>query len=403
MRNRHDDGTTRGGAQDAGGGSRREFPLGAILLLVSVFFLTFLGRTVLSPLLLPIEADLGISHAQAGSFFLVISIGLMTTMLLSGFLSQRLSHHTTISLAVATVGLGALLFAGSRSLPAAWGALLVIGAGAGLYLPSGVATLTDVARPQQWGRAIAFHELGPILGLAAGPVLAELTLRVAGWRELMAGIGIVACLAAAAFARFGAGGRFHGAPPHFHVLRELMRSRRFWIIAFFFIMAIGLELGVYSMLPTYLVVDRGLDQSTVNTVVASSRLTSLLAVFAAGWLTDRFGVRHVIGGVAATAGAVTAALGFTDGGFLVAAVYLQPMLISAFFPAGLSALAGLGTAERRNVSVSVMIPLAYLFGAGLIPAVMGRLAEADAFGVGFIAVGVLMAAGVLLMPALRRS
>jgi NNP family nitrate/nitrite transporter-like MFS transporter len=207
---------------------------------------------------------------------------------------------------------------------------------------------------------------------------------------------------AVVFARFGAGGRFHGAPPHWGVLRELTGNRRFWIIAFFFIMAIGLELGVYSMLPTYLIVDRELERSLVNSIVSSSRLTSLLAVFLAGWLTDRFGVRHVIGGVALGAGAVTAALGFTDGWLLVTAVYLQPMLISAFFPAGLSALAGLGTAERRNLSVSVMIPLAYLFGAGMIPAIIGRLAEADAFGLGFVGVGLLMAAGTVLTTGLRR-
>ena len=389
------------GAEPGGHNDRQRFPLGSTLLLVSVFFMTFLARTILSPLLLPIERDLGVTHAEAGSFFLIISIGLIATMLGSGFVSQRLNHHRMIALSVAVSGAGALLLGASTTLAGFRAGLVLLGAGAGLYLPSGLTTLTDVVPSRQWGRALAIHELGPILGLFSGPILAELALRVGGWRSVLIAIGAISLVMAVVFARWGAGGRFHGAPPHWSALREVVASRRFWIIAFFFVMAIGLELGVYAMLPTYLVVDRGLDQSLVNTIVSTSRLTSLLAVFAAGWLSDRFGVRHVIGGVAVTAGLVTAVLGFAGGWLLIAAVYLQPMLISSFFPAGLTALAGVGSAERRNLAVSVVVPLAYLFGAGMIPAILGHLAEVNLFGTGFIGVGVLMIVGALLVGGLR--
>ncbi|MFO7780794.1 MAG: MFS transporter, partial [Spirochaetia bacterium] len=315
-------------------GAGTHFPLGSALLLVGVFFLTFMSRTILAPLLLSIEADLGVSHAVGGSFFLVISVGLMATMLSSGFVSQRLSHHQTISVAVGLVGVGLLIVSSSQALGWFRVGLVVLGAGAGLYLPSGIATLTDVTAPGQWGRAMALHELGPILGLAAGPLLAELVLRVASWRVLLAVLGVASMCMGLVFARYGAGGRFHGEPPHWSALREVAATRRFWVITFFFVMAIGLELGVYSMLPTYLVVERGMERSLVNSVVSTSRLTSLLMIFLAGWLSDQFGVRRVFGVVAIAAGAVTALIGFVQGPILVAAVYLQPMLISAFFPAG---------------------------------------------------------------------
>jgi NNP family nitrate/nitrite transporter-like MFS transporter len=390
----------RGEATGATGapGAGTHFPLGSALLLVGVFFLTFMSRTILAPLLLSIEADLGVSHAVGGSFFLVISVGLMATMLSSGFVSQRLSHHQTISVAVGLVGVGLLIVSSSQALGWFRVGLVVLGAGAGLYLPSGIATLTDVTPPGQWGRAMALHELGPILGLAAGPLLAELVLRVASWRVLLAALGVASICMGLVFARRGAGGRFHGEPPHWAALREVAATRRFWVITFFFVMAIGLELGVYSMLPTYLVVERGMERSLVNSVVSTSRLTSLLMIFLAGWLSDHLGVQRVFAVVAIAAGAVTALIGFVEGPILVAAVYLQPMLISAFFPAGLSALAGVSTPERRNLAISVVIPLAYLFGAGLIPAILGRLAEAGASGTGFIAIGIVMAAGALVAP-----
>lgn len=374
----------------------------AAVLLVTVFFLTFLGRTILSPLLLEIQADLGVSIAVGGSFFLVISAGLIASMLVSGFVSRRVTHHGAIAISALLVGAGLLVLSASDGLFLFRLGLLVIGSGAGLYLPSGVATLTDVVPRRLWGRALAFHELGPILGLAAAPPLAELSLRFLGWRPLLAGLGILAAAMAGVFARFGAGGRFPGQPPEWRALREIAGRGRFWAVVFFFTMAIGLELGVYAMLPSYLVAERGMAQSLVNGVVGSSRLTSLTMVFAAGWLADHFGVRRVVAAVAVSAGIVTALIGAARGPVLLVAVYLQPMLISAFFPAGLTALAEVSTPERRNLVVSVVMPIAYLVGAGAFPAVIGRLAEAGSFGVGFLAVGVLMVTGAAAAPALGR-
>src|SRR6056297_85290 len=383
--------------------STQSFPLSSTILLVGVFFMTFIGRTVLSPLLLPIEHELGLSHAEGGSFFLVISIGLMLMMLFSGLLSQHINHHTTITIAVCITGAGLLFIALSGTLFIFRVGLFLIGSGAGLYLPSGVTALTDVVPKNQWGKAIAFHELGPIFGLATGPVFAEIALRYSDWRSLLLVLGVVSFLLGGLFARFARGGRFHGTPPQWHELYKIMKNKQFWIIAFFFVMAIGLEMGVYSMLPAYLVDARGINQSLVNTLVSTSRLTSLLVIFAAGWLSDRFGYRRVIAFIAVSAGLVTAMLGMRQHWALVVGVYLQPMLVSAFFPAGFTALAGVSSPAQRNLSVSLVIPLAYLFGGGAFPTIIGWLAERGAFGVGFIGIGVLTAAGIFLIPAMKAS
>ena len=44
-----------------------------LLLLTSIFFVNFLSRIILAPLMPGVESDLAISHADAGSFFLLIS------------------------------------------------------------------------------------------------------------------------------------------------------------------------------------------------------------------------------------------------------------------------------------------------------------------------------------------
>lgn len=45
----------------------------AVMLMTGLFFFNISGRIVLSPLMPEIEADLGISHADAGSLFFLIS------------------------------------------------------------------------------------------------------------------------------------------------------------------------------------------------------------------------------------------------------------------------------------------------------------------------------------------
>lgn len=381
---------------------KKKFPLASSLLLVWVFFMTFVARTVLSPLLLEVEEELGISHAQGGALFLFISVGVITTMLLSGLILQKIQHRTAIAISGLLAAAGLLVLSLSETLLPFRLGLLVIGAGAGLYLPSGMTALTDVVSHRQWGRAIALHELGPIFGLASAPFFAELALRYGNWRILMAILSGVALASVVAFWQGAAGGRFRGTPPAWGAVGRVVRKPQFWVVAFLFIMAVGLEMGVYSMLPTYLVDVHGLPRSTVNTVVSTSRLTSLVMVFLSGWATDHLGFRRVLGTLVVASGIATATLGLAEGGLLMVAVYLQPMLISGFFPPGLTALSGISGARERNLTISLVIPLASLLGSGVIPAILGRLAEAGSFSLGFVWVGAIMIGAVTGVPLVKR-
>jgi len=382
------------------GKQTQSFPLGSTLLIVGVFLMTFVGRAIISPLLLPIEDSFGLSHAEGGSLFFVISLGLMITMFFSGYILRHFQHHTGIAISVMVTAAGLFVLAGSRNIFWFRTGLFLVGAAAGLYLPSGIVTITELVPVEKRGVGIAMHELGPIIGLAASPLIAEIALRFSSWRTMLLILGVISLFAGIIFARFGRGGRLYGTPPHWRALSRIMKKRDFWIITLFFILAIGEEVGIYSMLPAYLTDGKGLDQSIVNSIVSSSRLTSLLMIFTAGWMADRFGYKRMIAFTAAACGIVTLLLGFAEGWLLIAALYVQPMLVSAFFPAGMIAMAGISNAEQRNLSVSLIIPLGYLFGGGMVPALIGRLAEQGAFGLGFILVGASMAVSPILVPFL---
>jgi NNP family nitrate/nitrite transporter-like MFS transporter len=126
-----------------------------IFFLVEIFFLNFVSRIVLSPLLPTIEKDLKIGHEKAGSLFFLISLGYCIMLLGSSFVSSRLNHRRTIILSTVVVG-GALLFVGlSRQFWMIRIGLFALGLAAGLYLPSGIATLTELANPRHWGKAVS--------------------------------------------------------------------------------------------------------------------------------------------------------------------------------------------------------------------------------------------------------
>ena len=74
--------------------------LGPILFLTTIFFLNFIGRIVFAPLMPSIENNLGLDHTEAGSMFLLISLGYFISLLGSGFLSCRLTHRKTIIISI---------------------------------------------------------------------------------------------------------------------------------------------------------------------------------------------------------------------------------------------------------------------------------------------------------------
>lgn len=382
------------------------FNLRPILLLVGALCVTFLARMLLSPLLLQIRAHYELTHGEGGMLFFIISAGYSVSMLLSGFVAQRLEHRGTVLASLLIIATALALIGFAPPLPVFYTGLVLLGAGAGLYGPSGITTLTDVAAAEHWGKALALHEIGPILGFFGAPVLAAFVVRYASWQAGFMVISAASFAVAVLFRRYAVGGRFPGAPPSLHNIVQIWSIGRFWIIALFFVLAVGLEIGVYSMLPSFLVEVRGMSETATNSLVGASRLTALALIFVSGWLADRIGARILIGIISVAAGSVTIGIGVARGQLLFVAVLLQPMLIAAFFPAALIELARVAPAQSRNLAVALVIPVANLFGSGVVPAALGYLAERGRFAEGFVMVGTLMPVAALLfllLPLLRRN
>jgi MFS family permease len=377
------------------------FNLGPLFFLTAIFFLNFLSRIILSPLLITVERDLHLGHKEAGFLFLLSSLGYSLAVLGSGHLSSRVSHRKTISISTAGMGLTLLLLSMSQAVWVIQFLFFLLGFAAGFYLPSGMATMTSLIRHQDWGKAMAIHELAPNVGFVAAPFLAEVFLIWGSWRLLFGLLGLLSLLMGTAFIRWARGGNFYGQAPTPRVVRTMFRQPSLWIMMVLFGLGIGTSFGVYTMLPLYLVVERGFERDWANTLVAVSRISGIFIALVSGWFVDRLGVKKTLFLFLLIAGHLTFLMGWAKDTWLILIIFLQPMMAVCFFPAGFTAINKVAPAQTRNVAVSLTVPLGFLLGGGAVPAFIGLTGERFSFSLGIFLVGVVTLVSLPLIRFLR--
>jgi NNP family nitrate/nitrite transporter-like MFS transporter len=383
--------------------SRKAFlaQLPPLLLLTSIFFVNFLSRIVLAPLMPRVKSDLALSNAEAGTLFFLISLGYFTTLLASGFISSRLTHRRTIICSSIASGLALLYTSFNSDL---WGmrlGLIALGVAAGPYIPSGLATLTTLIKPRHWGKAIAIHEMAPNLSFVLAPVVAEIFLLWFSWRTVFLVLGIGALSLALVFIRFGRGGDFCGESVGYSSFRHILANPSFWIMVVLFSLGISSTLGIYTMLPLYLVTDHGMDLNWANTLIAVSRIAGLVMALVGGWATDNFGPKQILRFVFVLAGTMTIFIGLASSSWVAVAVFLQPVMAVCFFPAGLAALSMVSSVKERSITISLTVPVAFLIGGGAAPTLIGVIGDFHSFGWGIALVGGLIMTGSIFSGFLK--
>ena len=374
--------------------------LGVVLFLTALFYLNFLARILPAPLMPVIETDLGIGHGAAGSLFLLISAGYFAALAGSGFVSARIRHRRTVALSAGLMGLALVGTALCQSLAAIRVGLVLTGFAAGLYLPSGVATLTTLIAPRDWGKAISVHELAPNLAFATAPLVAELLLAFFNWRTAFAVVGGLLLAIGLAFLIRGPGGDLPGERPAFRVLRDLAAQPAFWLLMVLFSLGISSTLGLYTMLPPL--------------PGGRARPRPGLGQQPGGLFTHGDDPHRPPGGLGrrplrhqAHHRDGVARIRQPDHAFGVGRGPLGPAAGHPAAPVG-----GLLLSSRpfrplrhrppggRNVVVSMTIPMAFLIGGGLAPTFIGLMGSHARFGLGIALLGgALMAGGLLALRA----
>ncbi len=371
--------------------------ISSLLFLTGLFFLNFTSRVIFSPLLPVIESEFGLGHAAAGSFFLLISAGYFFSILSSGFVSARINHKNTIALSTICSGITLIALSYCSTLFGMRIGLFSLGLSAGLYLPSGLASIKQLVNSAYLARGMAVHELAPNLGFVAAPVLADLMLRSCSWQLGLMWLGICMVVAGLFYGIAGRGSRERGKSLDILTARNILSRPEFWLLVLLFSLAISASLGVYAMLPLFLVADQGMTPERASRFLAFSRIAALMMPLLAGWYGDRVGNRMIMAFVLLIAGLCTVLLGVISSfQWLVVLVILQPVFAVCFFPSGFAVLSALGAEGEGALAVSLCIPAAFLLGGGVFPVLIGMIGDNASIGVGFMVTGTAMMAGAIL-------
>ena len=369
-----------------------------------MFFFNIVSRLTIAPLLPILEQEFHLRHGVAGSLYLFIGLGYATGLYVSGYLAFQFNHRLTIALS--SVMIGAALFTSAWA-PALWGiraSVVLLGLGGGLYLPSGIAALTENTPQPAWGKALAIHELGPNLAYICAPLLAELLLGFVSWRGVLRILGMLALLLGLVFLLAGLGGPSKGRPPSPATVRTIARDPALWAMAGLFAVAIGAGIGLYTMLPLFLVNEVGLNRMSANLITGLTRVSAPGSVLAAGLLTDRIGRRRTIALSLAGAGCSTLALGLVPSPWTSPfLIFVQAAFAAAVYPSAFAIIAALFPLPLRNVAISMIMIVGVLFGAGAVPPIIGMLADRFSFSLAFTAAGLTTLVSLLLLRLLPPS
>ena len=366
-----------------------------------LFYLSFVGRIIFGPMMPVIEQELGINHRQAGTLFLMIAAGQFIGQVFSGLLSSRINHRGALLVSVFLLGICLIPFAFLKSVFGIQIFLFLIGLAGGLHIPSAIATITAEVRPLDWGKALGVHQTAPPLSFASAPLIVAALIIWFSWQTLLVGLGLVSLLTAAAYWRYGCGGLFPGQLPNSVIAKTILSKGSFWIMVLLFAMAMGATAGLFSMMPLFLVNERSMALSTANTLVGLSQLSGLFMAFCGGWMADRFGQKATIAVLLLLAGICTVLIGWLQGVWMVVFIFVQPALITAFYPAAFAAVSRIAPPSMRSVSNALAPSTAFLIGGGLIPALIGSAGEAGSFALGISLLGCFIMVGPVLVIFLR--
>jgi MFS transporter, NNP family, nitrate/nitrite transporter len=373
-----------------------------LALFWSLWFLIFSTRTSLSPLLPVIEDELLLSHARAGGLYLALAIGYTLSLLLSGIVAPRVGYKRSIQLGFVLLSLSLFSLWYVNGYLFLTGIFFLVGAAGGLYLPSAIPLITKLFEPQHWGKSLALHDTAASISILSIPFLTTLALGFFPWQGfylVLAGACVVTLVLFSL--------AVPNAPPQQDEergnLAGIIKRPEFWVMVGLWMVAATASMGLYSIIPLFLVKGKGISLGTANMIFGFSRVGGVVATLLAGVLVDRFGIRRLLLVVFLITGASTVGIALAPSFlFLVVMLFVQAPLSNAFFPVGLVAISRLSHTGERSLFTGATISGGTIAGIGLAPLCLGAAADVWSFQAGIlVAGGVIMAAAVL--PCLLRD
>ena len=356
-----------------------------LLFLSSLWFLNFVGRTILSPVLPLIEDEFLISHAKASSIFIFLSIGYGISIFFSGLLSGTFGYRKSIIVSLLVTALMFFLIPVVKVFVALYAFAFIIGVATGIYIPAVIPLITSYYDEIIWSKTIAIHDSSASLGVFAAPLVAIFLLRFFQWRGVLGVMGFIFVIAAIMFYLL-----FHElkvARVTKAVLGKFIRRRALWVLSIIWVFAASTSIGVYYITPLFLTKELYLDIGYANTIFGISRLGGFVVAISSGFLVSRFSIRTIMASILIISGASTAFVALAGIKFIGLALFLQASFIYGFFPAGLIAISRIFDLNIRGLATGFIFGFGVIIGWGVTPYLLGLSGDHLSFKFGILLLG----------------
>ena len=265
--------------------------------------MNFFDRQIVAALAEPIKAEFALTDAQVGGLNAAFELTYPLAAVLLAMVSDRWGRQRMISLAVTLWSVATALTGAAGSYLTLILARLSVGVGQGGYGPPAVATLTEVFPDAYRARAVAVHEVGLMLGSAAGYLLGGLVGEAMGWRVSFFLAGLPGLLLAWLIWRLRPGSPaisssragLHLPIPQSAIdtLRQILTVPTMRIVyasGVLFYLAAG---GLVFWLPTFMQRFHGYTLASATAVGGAAQVViGVAGVLVGSWLGDRLVRRH---------------------------------------------------------------------------------------------------------------
>lgn len=371
-----------------------------LLMFWMLWYLAFSIRTVISPLLPLIQSNLSLSQATAGGLYLFLAGGNTFSVLLAGHIALKIGYKRLLLISFLSLSLLLAAFSHVNSYVTISVLLFFMGVASGLYLPCAIPMLTATFERRHWGKAIGFHETAAGFNLLSIPFFVTLLLVAVEWRTIFPLMAAATLLVTAIFWKMTP-----SPPPERKQsvpTSTLLRRTDFWVILTLWVCCAMLSIGVYNIIPLFLVNEKGLLLKQANLAFSVSRIGGFAGQTVIGFFLDRYSTRKILLVLMVASGVFTLAVAITETYWIIITMLLlQATFCVVFYPVGIVAISKVTQPEERAIFTGTIMAISGMLSIGLTPFLMGAIADQWSFQVGFVILGLLALAVCPLVRLLR--
>jgi len=357
---------------------------------------------IFSPMAPLLAAEMGLSAGNTGSLFLTLSSGFAISLFSSQFISTILSHRKTILCSTIFLGCALMGISMASTITSFRIGLFVTGLAGGLFLPSAVAIISSLFDKDNLGKAFGIFAMAQSASFLTAPLIVQILHPALALNQILFLIGSCVMFIGLMQPIFFKAGQFKGETISLGYVRELLFTPSFWVAVFLLCLINGLNVGIYNMAPHYFSKNYGVAESTIHNFLVLARAIGVFLALISGAISDRIGLKKAIPIGFFLCGIMTFFMGSLPAAPALFIFCIQAPLAICLTPMVHHFISSLATPERNASMVSITAPFAFLFGAGVVPQILGFFGDMEIYALGFVLLGLLTSTSGLAFHLARR-